>query len=93
MLLISCWLSPAGHDIDGTLIQSGRAGVRGMNRAFDRLYGQPRALDGVPVAGRCDRIIVMDAMRGVGLDPTDEEIRRLRDAYFESLRRDPLHTG
>jgi phosphoglycolate phosphatase len=73
-------------DIDGTLIQSGRAGVRGMNRAFDRLYGHPKALDGVAVAGRCDRVIVMDAMRGVGLDPTDEEIRRLRDAYFESLQ-------
>jgi phosphoglycolate phosphatase-like HAD superfamily hydrolase len=72
-------------DIDGTLIQSGRAGVRGMNRAFDKLYGQPRALDGVPVAGRCDRVIVMDAMRGFGLDPSDEEIMRLRDAYFEAL--------
>jgi phosphoglycolate phosphatase len=72
-------------DIDGTLIQSGRAGVRGMNRAFDRLYGQPRALDGVAVAGRCDRVIVMDAMRGFGLDATDEEILRLRDSYFEAL--------
>src|SRR5580765_308442 len=73
-------------DIDGTLIQSGRAGVRGMNRAFDRLYGRPAALDGVPVAGRCDRIIVMDAMRGIGIDPIDQEIVRLRDAYFEHLR-------
>lgn len=72
-------------DIDGTLIQSGRAGVRGMNRAFDRLYGQPRALDGVAVAGRCDRVIVMDAMRGFGLDATGEEILRLRDSYFEAL--------
>jgi phosphoglycolate phosphatase-like HAD superfamily hydrolase len=73
-------------DIDGTLIQSGRAGVRGMNRAFDRLYGRPAALDGVPVAGRCDRIIVMDAMRGIGIDPVDEEVVRLRDVYFEHLR-------
>lgn len=72
-------------DIDGTLIQSGRAGVRGMNRAFDRLYGRPRALDGIAVAGRCDRVIVMDAMRGFGLDPVEEEIVRLRDAYFEAL--------
>lgn len=72
-------------DIDGTLIQSGRAGVRGMNRAFDALYGQPRALDGVPIAGRCDRVIVLDAMRGFGLEPTDDEILRFRDAYFEAL--------
>ena len=72
-------------DIDGTLIQSGRAGVRGMNRAFDQLYGQPRALDGVPIAGRCDRVIVLDAMRNFGLDPTDDEFLRFRDAYFEAL--------
>src|SRR5215471_5482010 len=73
-------------DIDGTLIQSGRAGVRGMNRAFERLYGRQLALEGVPVAGRCDRIIVMDAMRAIGIDPVDEEIIRLRDAYFEHLQ-------
>jgi len=72
-------------DIDGTLIQSGRAGVRGMNRAFDRLYGQPAALDGIPIAGRCDRVIVLDAMRGFGLEPSDEEILRFRDVYFEAL--------
>jgi phosphoglycolate phosphatase-like HAD superfamily hydrolase len=56
-----------------------------MNRAFAQLYGQPRALDGVAVAGRCDRVIVTDAMRGFGLDATGEEILRLRDSYFEAL--------
>src|ERR1039457_2479110 len=73
-------------DIDGTLIQSGRAGVRGMNLAFERLYGRERALDGVPVAGRTDRAIVAQVMGSVGVDPTGEEIVRLRDAYFEHLR-------
>jgi phosphoglycolate phosphatase len=73
-------------DIDGTLIQSGRAGVRGMNRAFGSLYGHPRALEGIPIAGRCDRIIVMDAMRRIGIDPADDEIARLRSAYFEALQ-------
>jgi phosphoglycolate phosphatase-like HAD superfamily hydrolase len=72
-------------DIDGTLIQSGRAGVRGMNLAFERLYGRERALEGVPVAGRTDRAIVSQVMSAIGVDPTDEEIVRLRDAYFESL--------
>jgi phosphoglycolate phosphatase-like HAD superfamily hydrolase len=73
-------------DIDGTLIQSGRAGLRGMNRAFERLYGRPGALTGVPIAGRTDRAIVIDAMRAVGQDPTNAEIVRLRDAYLEDLR-------
>jgi phosphoglycolate phosphatase len=73
-------------DIDGTLILSGRAGVRGMNLAFSRLYGREKALDGVAIAGRTDRAIVIDAMRGIGQDPTEAAIHRLRDAYFEHLR-------
>src|SRR5579862_1193742 len=73
-------------DIDGTLIQSGRAGVRGMNLAFERLHGRPRALEGVLVAGRTDRAIVAEVMRTLGFEPTAERIAELRDAYFEHLR-------
>jgi phosphoglycolate phosphatase-like HAD superfamily hydrolase len=73
-------------DIDGTLIQSGRAGVRGMNLAFAQLYGRPQALQGVLVAGRTDRAIVAEAMRGIGVEPTDEAIAGLRDAYFANLK-------
>jgi phosphoglycolate phosphatase-like HAD superfamily hydrolase len=73
-------------DIDGTLIQSGRAGVRGMNLAFAQLYDRPQALHGVPVAGRTDRAIVSEVMRAIGIDPTDEAIAGLRDAYFENLK-------
>ena len=73
-------------DIDGTLVQSGRAGVRGMNLAFEQLYGREGALDALPIAGRTDRAIVIDAMRGLGMDPTDAAIAALRDAYIERLR-------
>jgi len=73
-------------DIDGTLIQSGRAGLRGMNAAFDRLYRAPGALDHVPFAGRTDRAIVADALRGIGLEASDDNVRTLRDAYLEDLR-------
>jgi phosphoglycolate phosphatase len=72
-------------DIDGTLVLSGRAGVRGMNLAFGRLHGRDRALDGVPIAGRTDRAIVIDAMRAIGVDPSEEAIIALRDAYIELL--------
>jgi len=72
-------------DIDGTLILTGRAGVRGMNIAFERLYGATGALDRIGVAGRTDRAIVIDALRAIGREPTDAEIMRLRDAYCESL--------
>jgi phosphoglycolate phosphatase len=72
-------------DIDGTLILSGRAGIRGMNAAFLRLYGAAGALDDVPIAGRTDRAIVGDGLSAIGRAPTDDEIARLRDAYLEQL--------
>jgi phosphoglycolate phosphatase-like HAD superfamily hydrolase len=72
-------------DIDGTLIQTGRAGVRGMNLAFRSLYGREQALDGVPFAGRTDHAIVSDVLRAIGVDPVDDEIDRLRDAYLVHL--------
>lgn len=67
-------------------MQSGRAGVRGMNLAFGQLHGRDRALDGVPIAGRTDRAIVTDGMRRIDVDPTDEAIAALRDAYIDHLR-------
>ncbi len=73
-------------DIDGTLVSTGGAGVRGMNAAFEALYGRGRALDGVPIAGRTDRAITSDAMRGLEVEPTDEAIIRLREAYLPHLR-------
>lgn len=73
-------------DIDGTLVLSGRAGVRAMNRAFADLYGRAGALDGVPIAGRTDRAIVIDAMRAIGVEPAVEAIDTLRDAYVDRLR-------
>ncbi len=72
-------------DIDGTLISSGRAGVRGMNKSFERLYGLTGALDAVTVAGRTDRAIVTEVLTREGLVADDEAIARLRDAYCEDL--------
>ncbi len=73
-------------DIDGTLISSGRAGVRGMNRSFERLFGVSGALDAVPVAGRTDRAIVTEALARAGQPVEDAAVLRLRDAYCEDLR-------
>ncbi len=72
-------------DIDGTLIHSGRAGVRGLNAAFLRLYGVTGALDQVTLAGRTDRAIIGDVLRGFGHQATDRAVGALRDAYLEHL--------
>jgi phosphoglycolate phosphatase len=72
-------------DIDGTLLHTLGAGVRGMNRAFERLHGRPDAVEGVPVAGRTDRAIVIDGFRRIGIEARDAEILALRDAYLGEL--------
>jgi phosphoglycolate phosphatase-like HAD superfamily hydrolase len=72
-------------DIDGTLIHSGRAGVRGMNAAFQRLYGVADALEGVALAGRTDRAIVSQVFRAMGREPTDAVVVALREAYLDAL--------
>jgi phosphoglycolate phosphatase-like HAD superfamily hydrolase len=73
-------------DIDGTLVLTSRAGVRGMNRAFLELHGIPDALDDIPIAGRTDRAIVTDAMRHHSVTPDDARLKSLHDRYIENLR-------
>jgi phosphoglycolate phosphatase len=75
-------------DIDGTLILSGRAGLRGLQRALEDLYGRPGALEGVPIAGRTDRAIVRDVLLAIGHEPTGPAIERLREVYLDHLRRE-----
>ncbi|MEO8482346.1 MAG: HAD family hydrolase [Acidobacteriota bacterium] len=72
-------------DIDGTLLQTLGAGIRGMNAAFGRLHGYPDALDGIAIAGRTDLSIVSDAFGKVGLPAGMANVHALRDAYFDQL--------
>ena len=72
-------------DIDGTLIHTARAGVRGMNAAFRDLHGHEDALAGMTFAGRTDRAIVFEAFGNLGIDRTQELLDRLRDAYLSHL--------
>jgi len=72
-------------DIDGTLIHSARAGLRGMNAAFQALYGVSGALDHVSLAGRTDRAIVGDVFTRLGLEPTDDAVFALRESYLTHL--------
>jgi phosphoglycolate phosphatase len=73
-------------DIDGTLVLTGRAGVRAMNRACEEVIGHPDALDGIAVAGRTDWIILHDAMKKIGRSLDESLFTRLRDVYVEHLR-------
>ena len=72
-------------DIDGTLILTGGAGSRAMNRAFEDVFRVAGAFDGVPMHGRTDRRLLEDALARAGVLSEDGELGRFRDRYFERL--------
>lgn len=73
-------------DVDGTLLLSGGAGVRAMNRAFEILVGVPDAFADVPMAGRTDPAIVLDALARHGHDVDEDWLSAFRSAYVACLR-------
>jgi phosphoglycolate phosphatase len=89
-------------DIDGTLVLTGGAGVRAMNRAFEEIVssgdgtparGWSRHLDGIPVAGRTDWIILHDALARVGRALDENLFNQLRERYVTLLRQEIAHPG
>jgi len=83
-------------DIDGTLVQTLSAGIRGLTSALEDLYGVTAALEGIPVAGRTDRAILRDVFARLAIDWHEAHIASVRDAYFERLGRElarPLPAG
>jgi phosphoglycolate phosphatase len=72
-------------DIDGTLIRTGRAGSRAMDRAFEEVFGIPRAFDGVQMAGRTDKSILEDGAGRAGISLTDSTLQHFRLRYLERL--------
>jgi phosphoglycolate phosphatase len=74
-------------DIDGTLITTGGAGYRAIKRAVEVTLGVEQALQGIPVAGRTDSIILRDAVQAIdGRELTPELRDRIRDTYMGILR-------
>ena len=72
-------------DIDGTLVRTGGAGTRAMNRAFADVFGHERGFDGIPMAGRTDPQIVNDALARAGIRPDPRDLARFRERYFSTL--------
>jgi phosphoglycolate phosphatase len=89
-------------DIDGTLVLTGGAGVRAMNRAFEELVapsddtptrGVSSHLEGIPVAGRTDWIILHDALARLGRALDEALFNQLRERYVSLLRQEISHRG
>jgi hypothetical protein len=70
-------------DIDGTLMLSGGAGFRAMERAIEQRYGVTGATEGVVPDGKTDLLILREVLRASGLAVGDEEraMRELMTMY------------
>lgn len=72
-------------DIDGTLIDSGEAGTRSLNRAFQELFSIRDAFSGISMAGKTDTEIMKEGLVKHGI-PKDGNIDFLIGAYLKFLR-------
>ena len=80
-------------DIDGTLLLSGGAGTRALNRTFLELYGIAGAFTGISVAGRTDPLILGDALDRNGIAADAEARARFFSRYCEHFEREILLPG
>lgn len=80
-------------DIDGTLLLSGRAGLRAMTRAFQDTFNIANAFDGTNFGGRTDSFLVSYALKSAGLPDTPEQHARFRDAYLPRLAEEIQQPG
>ena len=80
-------------DIDGTLVLTGGAGMRAMNRACEEIIGHAEALQDVPLAGRTDWIILHDTLSRIGHALDDRLFAELRDSYLRHLTGEILEPG
>ena len=77
-------------DIDGTLLLSGRAGYRALNRAFEELFAVARGFDDIPVAGMTDETILTAALARAGVAADRDTRARFHVRYCE-LFADEIH--
>lgn len=75
-------------DIDGTLIDSGGAGVRSLNVAFEEVFSIPNAFEGVSMAGKTDIQIMREGLERHGIDTDHGNIGLLSEHYVRSLARE-----
>lgn len=73
-------------DVDGTLILTGGAGMRAMNRAFATIFGIPDALEGLTLSGMTDKRIFRDACTKFGIECSDGNQERFKASYVTYLQ-------
>lgn len=80
-------------DIDGTLVLTGKAGLRALNRAFHEAAGVADAFRDMNAAGRTDGYLLEEAARRAGLEMTPALRADLQARYYALLAEEILHPG
>lgn len=74
-------------DIDGTLLLSGGAGARALERAFAARFGLEGAMAEIQLGGKTDPNIVEEVFTSrLGRWPADDEVAEILDLYVPLLR-------
>src|SRR5262245_41737975 len=72
-------------DIDGTLLLTKGAGMRGMKRASHVLHGTHFRWDGIDASGKLDPLIYEEALSLNGIVPSSDGHRAFHDEYIRQL--------
>ncbi len=72
-------------DIDGTLIDSGGAGLQSLKDVLQQQFGVTDDLRGVEVAGKTDTVIVHQILRKQNIAVTEENTAAFLERYLELL--------
>jgi phosphoglycolate phosphatase len=79
-------------DLDGTLVTTGGAGLRALDRAFLSLARLPRATEGISFAGRTDPFIIKEIFRlKLRRAPHPKELQDIFAYYLAALEAE-LHS-
>ncbi len=79
-------------DIDGTLIDSGGAGVRALNLAFQDLFSVPDAFRSIKMAGKTDLQILSEGMILHNIISSNGVVPAFFESYITYLRQ-TMHAG
>ena len=72
-------------DIDMTLVSTGGAGIRALNRAFERVLGLKDALENVRPHGKTDPAIIREACSNQGVDGGPRTQNQILAHYVQFL--------
>jgi len=79
-------------DIDGTLLDSGGAGMRSLNLAFEEMFSIRNAFDAISVAGKTDLQIIKEGLIMHDIQSPNGIVHAFFETYIRHLKTQ-VHTG